>query len=79
MFYNLLLFTLQLHAVFRPDPEGKLNILGPRLLYCLIHIAALSFAVYRIHLMGLLPTHLSDWVAVVQTPKLLDRAVGSPS
>ena len=42
-------------------------------------MAALSFAVYRIHLMGLLPTHLSDWVAVVQTPKLLDRAVGSPS
>ena len=47
----------------------------PRLVYCAIHGAGLAFALYRIHLMGLLPTHLADWVAMVQAPQPADRAV----
>jgi len=50
-------------------------VITPRLVYCAIHGAALAFAVYRIHLMGLLPTHLSDWVAAIQAPEVKERAV----
>ncbi len=62
-------------AVFQPDPSGRLNVTVPRAIYCLIHAAGLAFAVYRIHLMGLLPTNLSDWVAMVQAPPPVARAV----
>ena len=73
--YSPLNAILKSGLVFQPDDEGKLNIMTPRLLYCLIHAAGLAFAIYRIHLMGLLPTHLSDWVASVQAPGTIDRAV----
>jgi hypothetical protein len=62
-------------AVFRPDPEKKLDIVSPRALYCLIHGAALLFAVYRVNLLGLLPTRLGDWIAAVQAPTVQERAV----
>ncbi|GAB4821540.1 hypothetical protein N2152v2_008586 [Parachlorella kessleri] len=54
---------------FPPDPQGKLNTLLPRLLYCAINGLGLAFAGYRINQMGLLPTHLSDWVSSIQAPQ----------
>jgi hypothetical protein len=62
-------------AVFVPDPERKLNVTIPRLVYCLIHAAALAFALYRIHLMGLLPTSMADWVWALQAPIPTEHAV----
>jgi ER membrane protein complex subunit 4 len=73
--YSPLNAILKSKLMFQPDPEGKLNVVAPRLLYCLIHAGGLAFAIYRIHLMGLLPTHLADWVASVQAPGVVDRAV----
>ena len=76
VFKQLIIKSLYiLFAVFQPDPEGKLNIGGPRLVFCLLHAGGLAFALYRIHLMGLLPTHLSDWIAVIQAPATNDLAV----
>lgn len=57
-------------SVFPPDPEGKLNTFIPRLLYCLINGGGLAFAGYRINQMGLLPTHLSDWVSSIKAPQV---------
>lgn len=73
--YSPLNAILKSGLMFQPDPEGKLNVLLPRLLYCLIQGGGLAFTIYRIHLMGLLPTHLSDWVASVQAPGTVGRAV----
>lgn len=64
-------------AMFQPDREGKLNTLLPRLIYCGIHGAALLFALYRVHLMGLLPTHLSDWVSSIRIAEPTTRAIPS--
>jgi hypothetical protein len=66
---------LVLGAVFVPDSERKLNVLLPRLMYCSIHAAALCFALYRVNLMGLLPTSMSDWVSALQVPAPGERAV----
>jgi Protein of unknown function (DUF1077) len=55
-------------AVFQRDPELKMNVLVPRLLFCLIHFGGLAFAVHRINTMGLLPVHASDWVSALQVP-----------
>ena len=57
-------------AAFPPDPEGRLNTLLPRLVFCGVNGLGLAFAAYRINLMGLLPTHLSDWVSSIQAPQV---------
>lgn len=62
--------------MFVADPEGKLNVAVPRLMYCAIHAAGLLFAVYRINMMGLLPTNLSDWAPAFEAVVPTDLAVG---
>jgi dolichol kinase len=37
------------------------DVIGPRVSYCLIHLAGLLFAIYRVALMGLLPINVGDW------------------
>ena len=63
-------FAPAVSAAFPADPQGKLNTLLPRLLYCAINGLGLAFAGYRINQMGLLPTHLSDWVSSIQAPQV---------
>lgn len=62
-------------AVFPPDPEGEVDTLIPRLIYCAINLAGLAFAIYRINLMGLIPTHLTDWAGTLTAPVVSHRAV----
>eukprot|EP00212_Chloropicon_laureae_P007881 CAMPEP_0197492466 /NCGR_PEP_ID=MMETSP1311-20131121/9390_1 /TAXON_ID=464262 /ORGANISM="Genus nov. species nov., Strain RCC856" /LENGTH=182 /DNA_ID=CAMNT_0043037377 /DNA_START=7 /DNA_END=555 /DNA_ORIENTATION=+ len=50
------------------DSEGRVNTLGPRALYCLIQLSGLGFALYKLANVGLLPTHVSDWVSAMSTP-----------
>jgi hypothetical protein len=50
------------------DSEGRVSTLAPRLLYCLIQLGSLGFALYKLSNIGLLPTHVSDWVSHIQTP-----------
>jgi hypothetical protein len=47
--------------MFQRIDGSKVDVVGPRLVYCLVHLAGLLFAVYRVHAMGLLPTNVSDW------------------
>jgi hypothetical protein len=62
-------------AVFPADPEGRLNVLGPRALFAGIHAAGLAYALYRVHLMGLLPTRLADWAGALRAGAPAERAV----
>lgn len=58
-------------AVFTPElsEDGKLDILLPRLLYILIQAAGLAFGLYKLHGLGLLPTHASDFVSAMSVPR----------
>jgi hypothetical protein len=62
-------------AVFPKDPEGKLDTITPRLLFSLIQGLGVLFAVYKINQMGLLPTHVSDWVSSIKAPHMAETAV----
>lgn len=62
---------------FPADPEGELNTVVPRITFCLVHSLGILFAVWKINGMGLLPTHLSDWVSSMRPPTVLEHAVGS--
>lgn len=55
------------------DPEGKLNVFIPRVVFCLIQAVGLLFAVYRVNTMGLLPTHASDWISILKAPVVKER------
>ncbi|KAK9842355.1 hypothetical protein WJX81_008162 [Elliptochloris bilobata] len=55
---------------------GKLNILYPRLLYCLIQAGGLAFALWKLNGMGLLPTHASDYVSALAVPRALEFSSG---
>jgi hypothetical protein len=63
--------------VFPPDPEGELNTTGPRLTFCLVHGLGVAFALWKINGMGLLPTHLSDWVSSMRPPTFAEHALTS--
>ncbi len=43
-------------------PEGSnVDVVGPRVVYCLCHLAGLLFALYRVMLMGLIPLSVADY------------------
>lgn len=59
---------------FPADPERKLDTLTPRLLYCVIQLGQVVFALHKLAAMGLLPTHASDWLSAVAAPTSLEAA-----
>lgn len=64
-----------LHAAFPKDAEWEqLDVIMPRILYCLIHLAQLIFGFYKLNAMGLLPVHPSDWISTMQVPPSLEHA-----
>ena len=52
---------------FRPIPGSRVDVIVPRILFCGIHMLGLVFALYRVNMMGLLPTHVSDWLSLIQS------------
>jgi hypothetical protein len=64
--------------VFPPEAseDGKLNILVPRILYCLIQAGGLAFGLWKLNTMGLLPTHASDFVSSLKVPAALEFSTG---
>ena len=57
-------------AAFPADPEGQLDTITPRLIYCVINALGLAFACYRLNGMGLFPTHLTDWAGTIEAPRV---------
>ena len=66
----ILLRALSHRAVFPPEASegGKLNVFVPRMIYILIQGAGLAFGAWKLHTMGLLPTHASDFVSSLSVP-----------
>jgi len=56
--------------VFPPEASegGKLNVFVPRMIFILIQGAGLAFGAWKLHTMGLLPTHASDFVSSLSVP-----------
>ena len=42
---------------------GGVNFLGQKIVFVLGNLAQIAVAMYKCHSMGLLPTHVSDWLA----------------
>lgn len=59
--YSPISAILRSGQVFQRIDGSKVDVITPRVSYCLIHLAGLLFAIYRVGLMGLLPVNVGDW------------------
>ncbi len=66
---------LTVAKVFPPDPDGRLDVIGPRVIFCLVQAAGLAFTLWKLNGMGLLPTHVSDWVTSTPVVAFREQAV----
>ncbi|XP_078433675.1 ER membrane protein complex subunit-like protein [Wolffia australiana] len=49
--------------VFEPYKDSKVDTLAPKLLFIALNLAGLGLGFYKLNTLGLLPTHVSDWVS----------------
>jgi hypothetical protein len=59
--YSPVTAILRSGNIFQRIEGSRVDVTGPRFVYCMVHLAGLMFALYRVQLMGLLPTNVSDW------------------
>mmetsp|Transcript_4152 Transcript_4152/g.10383 ORF Transcript_4152/g.10383 Transcript_4152/m.10383 type:complete len:172 (-) Transcript_4152:479-994(-) len=52
----------------------QLDVLLPRILYCLIQCGQIIFGLYKLNGMGLLPVYPSDWISSIKVPDTLEHA-----
>jgi hypothetical protein len=54
-------------AVFpREEDWPGLDVITPRLLFCLVQAGQLIFGMYKLNGMGLLPVYPSDWISAIK-------------
>lgn len=62
---------------FQPFRDGKVDVAGPRLLYCLLHFGGMLMGLWKLNKLGLLPTHVSDWIGAPPPPHALQFSTGA--
>lgn len=59
--YSPITAILRSGVMFQRPEGSKVDVLGPRIVYCTCHLAGLLFALYRVMLMGLIPLSVADY------------------
>ena len=59
------------------NAEGRTSVLLAKLVYVILNMGAMMGALYKMSLMGLLPTTPSDWVSFIAVPPAVQFASGS--
>ncbi|KAI5669150.1 hypothetical protein M9H77_19003 [Catharanthus roseus] len=49
--------------VFEPYKDSRVDLLAPKLVYIALNLVGLGLGVWKLNTLGLLPTHVSDWVS----------------
>ncbi|XP_022858376.1 ER membrane protein complex subunit 4-like [Olea europaea var. sylvestris] len=49
--------------VFEPYKDNKVDLLLPKLVFIALNLVGLGMGVWKLNTLGLLPTHVSDWVS----------------
>ncbi|KAI9072796.1 hypothetical protein K1719_045238 [Acacia pycnantha] len=81
-FKNLLMMGFMMwmagrvRKVFEPYKDKKVELLGPKLLYIALNLGGLALGVWKLNTLGLLPTHVSDWVSSLPPALEVEYSVG---
>ncbi|CAM8913238.1 unnamed protein product [Rhodiola kirilowii] len=62
--------------VFEPFKDNRVDLLGPKLLFIALNLAAMGMGVWKLNTLGLLPTHPSDWVSSLRPPQEVEYSGG---
>ncbi|KAL7112035.1 hypothetical protein ACP275_05G127800 [Erythranthe tilingii] len=62
--------------VFEPYKDNKVDLLGPKLVFIALNLVGLGFGVWKLNTLGLLPTHVSDWVSSLPPPQEVEYCGG---
>uniref|UniRef100_A0A914E2B8 ER membrane protein complex subunit 4 n=1 Tax=Acrobeloides nanus TaxID=290746 RepID=A0A914E2B8_9BILA len=69
---------MSVNAAFKPlETENGTSLIVHKLIFLLGNMGAIALAVYKIHTMGLLPTHASDWLDFVPPAERLQYILSS--
>ncbi|EYU22018.1 hypothetical protein ABFS82_01G036800 [Erythranthe guttata] len=63
-------------GVFAPYKDNKVDLVVPKLVYIALNLVGLGLGVYKLNTLGLLPTHVSDWVSSLPPAQEVEYAGG---
>ncbi|KAF9662045.1 hypothetical protein SADUNF_Sadunf18G0012300 [Salix dunnii] len=61
--------------VFEPYKDSKVDLLAPKLVFIALNLGGLALGIWKLNTLGLLPTHVSDWVSSLPPAKSLHETV----
>ncbi|CAA7409390.1 unnamed protein product [Spirodela intermedia] len=63
--------------VFEPYKDSRVETLAPKLLFIALNLVGLGLGFYKLNTLGLLPTHVSDWVSSLPPPPEVEFSGGN--
>ncbi|CAA0838324.1 Unknown protein [Striga hermonthica] len=62
--------------VFEPYKDNKVDLLAPKLVFIALNLVGLGLGIWKLNALGLLPTHVSDWVSSLPPPQDVEFSGG---
>ncbi|KAL2236896.1 ER membrane protein complex subunit 4 [Sesamum indicum] len=62
--------------VFEPYKDNKVDLLVPKLVFIALNLVGLGMGIWKLNTLGLLPTHVSDWVSSLPPPQEVEYSGG---
>ncbi|CAA3000247.1 spindle and kinetochore-associated 2 isoform X1 [Olea europaea subsp. europaea] len=72
---NQLLFSA-IVQVFEPYKDNRVDLLAPKLVFTALNLVGLGMGIWKLNTLGLLPTHVSDWVSSIAPAQEVEYSDG---
>ncbi|KAL8499408.1 hypothetical protein ACS0TY_022398 [Phlomoides rotata] len=56
--------------MFEPYKDNRVDLLVPKLVFVALNLVGLVLGIWKLNTLGLLPTHVSDWVSSLPPPQV---------
>ncbi|EPS60039.1 hypothetical protein M569_14765, partial [Genlisea aurea] len=61
---------------FEPFKDKRVDLLAPKLVFVALNLVGLGLGIWKLNTLGLLPTHVSDWVSSLAPPQEVEYSGG---
>ncbi|XP_022882788.1 ER membrane protein complex subunit 4-like [Olea europaea var. sylvestris] len=62
--------------VFEPYKDNRVDLLAPKLVFTALNLVGLGMGIWKLNTLGLLPTHVSDWVSSIAPAQEVEYSGG---